>query len=292
MSTAPISVSVRLQLPPQMVWKLWNDPAQMVRWNAASDDWHTPVADNDLRVGGKLQTRMEARDGSFGFDFEAVYEVVDAPNRLVYRLGDGRGVELDLRAEGEETVLTQRFEPEKEFPVELQQQGWQAILDNFKRWAEAYRGVTAVHFAQEVRMAPSALAELMLQELPYRYWTAVFDPSSHYVGDWKEGSTVDFLCDLPDGRQRGTRALVANFRPGQYIRLVHQGLVEGDTFINSGAEAEAWLGLNEIYSFSPREYGCLLTVDVDVPEKYADYLTTQWPLALARIRELAETQIP
>lgn len=101
------------------------------------DTWHCPKAENDLRVGGKLQSRMEAKDGSFGFDFEGTYDEVVDQKRIVYTIADGRKVETDFTDLGDKTKIVTEFEAESENPVEMQKGGWQAILDSFKKYAEA-----------------------------------------------------------------------------------------------------------------------------------------------------------
>ena len=117
-------------------WDAWNNPADIQRWNTASDDWHTTRATVDLREGGRFVSRMEAKDGSEGFDFEGTYTRV-VPRKLIeYRMGDGREarVEFDERADGVHVKVT--FDAETENPPEFQRQGWQAILDNFGRYVE------------------------------------------------------------------------------------------------------------------------------------------------------------
>jgi uncharacterized protein YndB with AHSA1/START domain len=105
-------------------------------WNYASDDWHSPFAENDLSVGGKFLSRMEAKDGSFGFDFSGVYDDVRINESISYTLDDGRKVSITFISQENETKIIQTFEAENTNPIELQKQGWQAILDNFKKYTE------------------------------------------------------------------------------------------------------------------------------------------------------------
>ena len=118
------------------VWRRFTTPADVEQWNTASDDWHTTTATNDLQVGGKFSYRMEAKDGSFGFDFWGIYDTIDEFKQLDYTLGDGRKVNVVFEFTGIGTKLTETFEAETENPVEMQQMGWQAILDNFKKYVE------------------------------------------------------------------------------------------------------------------------------------------------------------
>jgi uncharacterized protein YndB with AHSA1/START domain len=119
------------------VWKAWNNPDDIVRWNAASDDWHTTKARVDLREGGKFSARMEARDGSMGFDFEGIFTHVVPERSLAYRMEDGREVSVEFSPQRDGILVAETFDAETENPPEMQRQGWQAILDNFARHVEA-----------------------------------------------------------------------------------------------------------------------------------------------------------
>lgn len=120
------------------VWRCWTSPEHITRWNFASDDWCCPSARNELKVGGTYTARMEAKDGSFGFDFAAIYDEVVEPTRLSYTMADGRRASTDFIERGGATVVTTTFDAEAENPVEIQRSGWQAILDNFKRYVESH----------------------------------------------------------------------------------------------------------------------------------------------------------
>ena len=132
-----ITVKTTVNLPVQKVWDYWTQPEHSVSWNTASDDWHTPRAENDLRTGGKFSSRMEARDGSMGFDFEGVYDQVEPHSLIAYTMADGRSVHIRFSEENGFTLVEEVFDPEATNPAEMQRMGWQAILDNFKRYAEA-----------------------------------------------------------------------------------------------------------------------------------------------------------
>lgn len=136
MSTV-ITVAATVNAPVEKVWATWNGPEHIVKWCSASEDWHTPRAENDLRTGGSFSSRMEAKDGSFGFDFGGVYDKVETNKLIGYTMGDGRKVSIFFEAEGNTTRITESFDAELENPVEVQQGGWQAILDNFKKYTES-----------------------------------------------------------------------------------------------------------------------------------------------------------
>lgn len=132
-----ITIEASVKAPAEKVWTLWTTPADILQWNSASSDWHTTKAENDLRVGGSFVSRMEAKDGSFGFDFGGVYDEVITNKRIAYTLGDGRKVSVDFKENGNETNIVSVFEAEDQNPVEMQQYGWQAILNSFKQYAES-----------------------------------------------------------------------------------------------------------------------------------------------------------
>ncbi len=132
-----ITVETLVLKPIEHVWKCWTVPTHITQWNNASDDWHTPRAENDLRVGGKFVSRMEAKDGSFGFDFGGVYDEVKINERISYTMSDGRIANVFFTTNGNETKITESFEAESINSIELQRGGWQAILDNFKKYSEA-----------------------------------------------------------------------------------------------------------------------------------------------------------
>lgn len=131
-----ITVEALVKAPVDIVWKLWNTPEDIIRWNNASDDWHAPRATLDLKPGGKFLIRMEARDGSMGFDFGGAYNRVTPLEFIAYTIGDGRNVEIHFTKIGNDTKVVETFEAESQNTIELQRQGWQAILNNFKKYAE------------------------------------------------------------------------------------------------------------------------------------------------------------
>lgn len=137
MAGEKITINAAVDAPVAKVWEYWTEPEHIKNWNNASDEWHTPHAENDLRKGGKFLSRMEVRDGSFGFDFEGVYDEVVENRRIEYTISDGRKVETNFEEKNGETHIKTTFEAESENSVEMQRDGWQAILDNFKKYAES-----------------------------------------------------------------------------------------------------------------------------------------------------------
>jgi uncharacterized protein YndB with AHSA1/START domain len=136
-NTTKITVETTVNAPVEKVWNYFTSADHVVKWNSPSEDWHTPRAQNDLRPGGKFNYRMEAKDGSFGFDFEGVYDQVKTNELTEYTMSDGRKVVNEFITNGNETRLVVTFDAENQNPVDFQQAGWQAIMDNFKKYTEA-----------------------------------------------------------------------------------------------------------------------------------------------------------
>ena len=135
--TKMITIEATVNAPVLKVWKFWIAPEHIIHWNNASDDWHTPRAENDFRVGGSFLSRMEAKDGSFGFDFAGAYNEIKTHELILYTLFDGRKVRIIFETAGNSTTIAESFEAESENPVELQKYGWQSILNNFKQYVES-----------------------------------------------------------------------------------------------------------------------------------------------------------
>ena len=136
-SKTQVTVEATVNAPIEKVWARWNEPQHITKWAFASDDWHAPKAENDIRTGGKFSTTMAAKDGSFSFEFGGVYDNVVTNKLIEYTIGDGRKVKIVFTQEGNQVKVTETFDAESENPVEMQRGGWQAILNNFKKYAES-----------------------------------------------------------------------------------------------------------------------------------------------------------
>lgn len=136
MKRKSIKLENRIYAPLRKVWRYWTLPEHIQKWNFANPDWHTPRAINDFRERGKFCYRMEAKDGSAGFDFEGHYDRIEDEKLISYRIADGRKVKVKFLQEEYCTYVEESFEAEDTFPAEAQQAGWQAILDNFKSYVE------------------------------------------------------------------------------------------------------------------------------------------------------------
>jgi uncharacterized protein YndB with AHSA1/START domain len=134
--TMTITVSTKIKAPIDKVWESWTKEEHIVNWNFASDEWCCPSAKNDLQPGGTFSWRMEAKDGSMGFDFEGTYEEIGLNERITYKMTDGRMVEIRFEQEGDMVNVLESFEAEGSNADEQQKAGWQAILNNFKSYVE------------------------------------------------------------------------------------------------------------------------------------------------------------
>lgn len=131
-----LTVTTKVKASKEKVWECWTEPVHIKKWNQASDDWHTPSAENDLSVGGRFLYRMEAKDGSGGFDFTGYYDEIEPYKRIAYTLDDSRPVEVIFKELQDAIEIIETFEAEDTFALDYQQQGWQAILEQFKKYTE------------------------------------------------------------------------------------------------------------------------------------------------------------
>lgn len=135
-TTTPITIETTVNAPIEKVWSYWNEPKHIMNWCAASDDWHAPAATNDLRNGGQFSTTMAARDGSMSFEFGGTYDRVVEHKTIDYTMGDGRKVTIGFENSGKGVKIVESFDPESQNPIDMQRAGWQAIMDNFKKYTE------------------------------------------------------------------------------------------------------------------------------------------------------------
>lgn len=133
-----VQISAEVNAPIEKVWEYFTGEQHIVHWNQASPDWHCPIAQNDVKKDGKFKFRMEAKDGSYGFDFEGTYDEVQPQQLIEYTMADGRKVSIHFSEKDDHTHVAESFEAENENPVEMQRAGWQAILDSFKSYTETH----------------------------------------------------------------------------------------------------------------------------------------------------------
>lgn len=283
-----ITVQTIVNAPLEKVWKLWTDPKHIVSWNNASDDWHTPHAENDLRAGGKFLARMEAKDGSFGFDFSGVYTKVEPQKQIEYTLDDGREVKISFVSDGNETTVFEQFEAEQENSMELQQAGWQAILDNFKKYPEAFGKLERLHFEITIDASIEKVFPAMIDDQSYRKWTKAFSEDSYFIGTWEKGSKIIFLGTDSEGNVGGMVSQIREHIPNQFISIEHLGFIQDGKEITSGPEVEKWAGAHENYTFEKVNGKTLLSIDLDVNDEFKTYFVDTWPKALLVLKEICE----
>ena len=283
-----ITVEATILAPVEKVWKLWSQPVHICQWNNASDDWHTPKAENDLRVGGRFLSRMEAKDGSFGFDFEGTYDQVVKHELISYHLDDNRKVTIRFNGNGNTTTVTESFDADTSHSAEMQQAGWQAILNNFKKYAESVKENEKLRFEILIDAPVEKVYSRMLDEKQYQEWTAAFSPTSRFKGSWEKGSKILFLGDDEKGNTGGMVSRIKENIPNQFVSIEHLGLVKDGKEVISGEEVESWAGSLENYTFEQKKEKTLLSVEMDSNEEFESYFSETWPKALQRLKEICE----
>jgi len=218
-----ITVQVRVKAPVEKVWQLWTEPSHITKWNAASDDWHTTRAENDPRTGGRFVTRMEAKDGSFGFDFEGVYDAVVPNERLEYAMPDGRTVKVTFKTDGDETLVTEEFQAETEHSEERQREGWQSILDHFKAYVEWTINPQRELVGSRVFDYPLALVWQAWTDPQYlaRWWGPHGFSNTFYDFEFREGGHSRFTMHGPDGQNYDNELVYAEIVHHAKIVLEH-----------------------------------------------------------------------
>jgi uncharacterized protein YndB with AHSA1/START domain len=283
-----ITVSVTINAPIEFVWEVWTNPTHITKWNAASDDWHTTKADNDLRVGGKFVSRMESKDGVHGFDFDGHYTKVDNLKQIDYTISDGRNVSVMFKTINNQTIVTESFQAESTNPIDLQQLGWQAILDNFKKYAENLHTFKKLHFEIIINSSVDKVFRLIFNEKNWNEWTSIFNPTSHYIGKWEKGSKILFVGTDKNGNKGGTVSIIKEFVPSSFVSIEHIGLYQNGEEIISGKVVQEWAGAYENYTFSGDKNNTLFQVDMDSNSDFEAYFSETWPKALAKLKEICE----
>jgi len=283
-----VTVECTVNAPVEKVWKFWTTPGHITKWNNASDDWHTPRAENDLRVGGNFLSRMEARDGSMGFDFGGIYDEVKTNQLIAYTLGDGRKVKIVFKETGNETKVTESFEAEEENSHEMQKSGWQNIIDNFKRYVENTNEGEKIRFDKVINVPVSKVYNSMIDDKHYREWTAIFNSGSYFKGSWNKGSKILFIGTSETGEVGGMVSRIKENIVNKFISIEHNGILKGEEEITSGPEVEKWAGGLENYVFTETKDGTLVTVEMDSLEEFKSYFMETWPKALDKLKEICE----
>ena len=283
-----ITVSDTVNAPLQRVWELFTDPLHIIHWNHASDDWQTSYAENDLRPGGAFLSRMEARDGSEGFDFTGTYSEIVPGKSIASTLDDGRNVHTSFSEKAGVTLVTESFEAEDQNSAELQRAGWQAILDSFKRYVEGYGPIEKLHFEILINNSPENIFRIMTGSVTYNKWTTEFNPTSRFYGSWNKGEKITFLGTDADGKTGGMVCRIRENIPGKFLSIESlREFVDGSEDAGTGKE-NSWSGALENYTLKPAGSKTLLCIDTDVPAEHRPFLLEAWPKALETLKELCE----
>jgi uncharacterized protein YndB with AHSA1/START domain len=283
-----ITVATTVRASVKRAWEIWSQPAHIMKWNNASDDWHTPRAENNLTVGGSFNSRMQSRDSKMGFDFTGKYTEVELYKKIAYTLDDGRTVEILFSENDGSTTITETFEAEQINPIEMQREGWQAILDNFKKYAESLPPYEKIRFDITINAPADKVYRLMLNDESYRRWTSVFNPHSHYKGSWNKGSKILFIGSDDKGNTGGMVSRIAENIPNKFVSIEHLGVLEGEKEITSGPAVDSWAGAKENYSFDESNGLTKLSVEMDSNEEFKSYFNETWPKALKVVKEMCE----
>lgn len=283
-----VTVTTTVKAPVKKIWDIWTLPIHIMHWNNASPDWQTTFAENDLKQGGRFTSRMEAKDGSFGFDFSGMYTKVKQYEQIAYTMDDGRKVNTSFVAEGNATNITTVFEAEDQNPVEMQKSGWQNIMDSFKAYVEKPGTNTPLHFEITIHAPVENVYATMIAEKTYREWTAEFNPTSHYKGSWNKNAKILFIGTDKDGKVGGMVSRIKENIPNKFISIEHLGLVNGEEEITSGKEVESWAGGLENYSFTSANGHTVLSVDMDANEDFKAYFLETWPKAINKLKTICE----
>lgn len=282
-----ITIQTQIKAPINLVWTAFTSPRHVPNWNFASEDWHCPWAKGELKPGGHFTHRMEAKDGSMGFNFKGTYQVILPNEKLSYLIEDGRAVEITFTRSGQECIVTETFETEKIHSEALQRSGWQAILDNFKHYVEKI-APDALHYETEIQAPVALVFEKMLEDESYRLWTAPFSPGSFYEGTWEKGSKIYFLMIDENGEKSGMVSQILDHIPQRYISIEHLGMIDKGKEVLTGPEVEAFQGVTENYTFYSKNDKTLLLVDIESVGEYKDHFNEMWPKALDKLKEICE----
>lgn len=281
-----ITIQTSIKAPMSLVWICWTSPEHITRWNFATDEWCCPSAQNDLREGGRFSSRMESIDGKMGFDFGGTNLIVETHKRIEQKLDDDRKVRVEFKSEGNLTHIIEIFEAENSNPPEMQKAGWQAILNNFKRYAEARYRLIPIRFEIEINSEPGDVFKTMIDPESYSKWIAAFDPNSKFEGSWEKGTEIRFVGTNEDGTKGGMISRIRDNKPGEYICIEHLEVI-GKSAV---AQTADWNGCLEEYIFKSKHHKTLLIIKSETTEQFKPYFEETWPKALDKLKSICENQ--
>lgn len=231
---------------------------------------------------------MEAKDGSQGFDFNGIYLEVELYERIRYVMEDGREATITFESLPGGTLVKENFDAENTFSPEIQREGWQAILENFKKYTESLYPLKPLFFSITIQAPVEQVLKTMLDAQHYRDWTSVFSEGSYYEGSWRKGEKILFLTLDEKGKPSGMISLIKEHIPNRFISIEHMGVVENGKEITDGPEVAAWKGALENYTFQETKDGTEIIVTVDTEESHKDYFQKTWPQAMEKLKGICE----
>lgn len=284
-----LTIQTTIEANVKEVWEMWTGPEHIVRWNQANEDWHTTFAENDLQEGGRFMSQMEAKDGSFGFEFSGRYDQIIPYKLIKYTLDDDRKVLINFEAYGDHTEVVQTFEPESENAIAIQRTGWQAILDNFKTYVEKRGTLGLLKFDIEINAPVTKVYIRMFNKADYEHWSSAFCDTSTFEGSWEKGAKILFIGTDDKGEKGGMVSKIRENIPNRYVSIQHLGILHGDTEITEGPEVDAWANALENYTFESKVGKTLVKVDMDTNPEFTSYFEETYPKALQKLKELIES---
>jgi uncharacterized protein YndB with AHSA1/START domain len=283
-----ITVGTTVNAPVERVWTYWSTPEHIKNWYHASDDWHAPHAENDLSINGKFKITMAARDDSAKFDFEGIYTHIELNKFIAFIMLDGRKANIFFNATEDKTEIAETFEAENVNSIELQKDGWQAILDKFKRYVESAGKMEMLHFEIAIKAPAEKVYKTMIDKDYYVQWTSGFAAGSHYKGSWNKGSKITFLAPGENGKSSGMVSRIKENIPSKFISIEHVAVVRDGKETSGSKESESWAGARENYTFIEQKGNTLLCIDTDSLKEYKDIFLNAWPKALVKLKKLCE----
>jgi uncharacterized protein YndB with AHSA1/START domain len=284
---APIQVQTNIKASLEQVWNCFTQPRHICGWNFAAIEWCCPSAINDLAVGKQFNYRMEAVDGSMGFNLIGTYTKIIPFQQINYTLSDGRSVSIHFNKQDVNIELTEIFEPEEMHSPDFQKAGWQAILNHFKIYTE--KQAKKIQHSIRIKATASKVYQLLQQDVYYKQWTAPFNPTSHFIGSWEKGAVIRFIGSDADGKVGGMLSRIVENIPNSIISIEHIGIIQGTEEITEGPSVQGWKGSIETYIFTPIEHETLFILEMDSHDEYADYFNETWPKALLVLKQICES---
>jgi uncharacterized protein YndB with AHSA1/START domain len=203
-------------------------------------------------------------------------------------MDDGRNVHIIFCETAGGTLVTESFETEDQNSAELQRAGWQAILDNFRKYAEGYGAKEMLHFETTIDNTPENIFRIMLDSVVFREWTSAFNPTSRFSGSWEKGEKILFLGTGSDGKSGGMVCRIRENIPGRFLSIESLREIVDGSEVTGDDKPDSWRGSLENYSFKPVGSKTLVSIDTDIPLAMKPFFIEAWPKALEKLKSLCE----